>query len=104
MNFKKSLLKKSLDLDCLITKHASPSSNVMSYLESIGVVETPIRIGKKGRIRLCGVYWFACSNRDRIIAIGENVKVVGRQGTTLWVQPLESPEQLGLVWPQDKAS
>lgn len=95
-----NLLNKFLDLEPLAAEQAAPSGNVMSYLESIGVVESPIRIGKRGRIRLCDVYWFARSNSDRIIAIGEHVQVVGRQGTTLTVEPIEVPEQLNLTWPE----
>ena len=90
-------LKQSLD--ALSTEQAAPSGNVMSYLESVGIVESPIRIGKRGRIRLCGVYWFARSTSDRIIAIDENIKVIGREGNTLIVAPVDNPEQLSLGWP-----
>ena len=86
-------------LDAIAAEHMAPSGNVMSYLESIGVVESPIRIGKRGRVRLCGVYWFARSSSDRIIAIDENIKVIGREGNTLLVEPVDVPERLNLGWP-----
>ena len=85
-----------------MAEQTAPSANVMSYLESVGVVESPIRIGKKGRIRLCGVYWFAYANSDRIIAINEEVRVVGRQGVTLIVEPIHQPSQLHFSWPEDR--
>lgn len=97
-----NLLRKFLDVDSMASNQTSPSPNVMSYLDSTGVVESPIRIGKKGRIRLCGVYWFARSHSDRIIAIDEHVRVVSREGLTLIVVPIDTPQQLPLFWSEDK--
>ena len=94
--------RKFLKLETVTTEQTSLSVNVMSYLRSTGVVELPIRIGKKGRIRLCGVYWFARSDNSRIIAIGENVRVVGREGNTLVIEPINLPKQLDLTWPDSK--
>lgn len=98
-----NLLKQVLDLDEIVAEQRAPSVNVMSYLDSVGVVESPIRIGKKGRVRLCGVYWFARASSDRIIAIGETVKVVSRYGTTLNVEPIDLPKQLNLSWSESRA-
>ncbi|MEM7065978.1 MAG: NfeD family protein [Cyanobacteria bacterium P01_B01_bin.77] len=97
-----NLLKQVLDLGAIAPKQTTPSVNVMSYLDSVGVVESPIRIGKKGRVRLCGVYWFARSNSDRIIAIGETIKVISRYGTTLNVEPIDVPRQLNLSWSEPR--
>lgn len=97
-----NVLKQLFRVEPLIAKQATPSVNVMSYWESVGTVESPIRIRKKGRICLCGIYWFARSNSDRIIAIAEEVRVVAREGITLIVEPINTPEQLPLSWPEDK--
>lgn len=97
-----NLLNQVLDLDAIAAKQMAPSVNVMSYLDSVGVVESPIRIGKKGRVRLCGVYWFARSSSDRIIAIGETVKVASRYGNTLNVEPIDTPRQVNW-WPESRA-
>lgn len=97
-----NVFRQFFDAEPSAIKQSSPSANVMSYWESVGTVESPIRIRKKGRIRLCGVYWFARSNSDRIIAIDEEVRVVAREGITLIVEPINTPEQLPLSWPEDK--
>ena len=97
-----NVFKQLFRAEPLVAKQSSPSVNVMSYWESVGTVESPIRIHKKGRIRLCGVYWFARSDSDRIIAIDEEVRVVAREGVTLIVAPINTPEQLPLSWPEEK--
>ena len=63
------------------------------YSKGIATVEMPIHIGKVGLIKLYGVYWSARSCTARIIAVGENVRVLYREGLTLTVEPLDSPRQ-----------
>jgi membrane protein implicated in regulation of membrane protease activity len=77
----------------------SASASIPAFLQGLGIVEDPIRINKVGRIRLHGVYWFARSTSDRIIAVDEEVKVVALNGNTLTVEPICDPHQMVLALP-----
>lgn len=81
-------------LKSLISSLARDTENIPSltttYLQDTGIIEDPIRIGRTGRIRLHGVYWSARSSStiSRILAVGETVLVIARDGLTLIVEPV----------------
>ncbi|MEM9150250.1 MAG: NfeD family protein [Cyanobacteria bacterium P01_F01_bin.3] len=73
-----------------------------AYLQGTGIIEDPIRIGRSGRIRLHGVYWSARSSSEisRILAVGETVLIVARDGLTLIVEPANPYCELALSKPR----
>lgn len=67
-----------------------------NYSDGIATVHKPIYVGKEGRIKLYGVYWPARSCSNRMIAVGEHVRVLLREGLTLLIEPIDSLQQLSL--------
>lgn len=64
------------------------TTRAFDYSREIAIVKAPIHVGKVGRIKLHGVYWFARSHSCRTIKVGEDVEVLDREGLTLTVEPL----------------
>ena len=67
----------------------SADVSLSEFSEGQGTVVNAIEPGKKGRIRLHGVFWFACTKSGKYETIPEGSLVVGvgRVGNTLIVQP-----------------
>lgn len=66
-------------------------------IEDQATVVSAIEPGEKGRIRLHGVFWFACADSSIYGTIPEGALVieVGRVGNTLIVQPATVTSRFG---------
>lgn len=67
--------------------------NAVSEVVDTVKVETVIEPGKTGRISLGGVYWYARMPNDISSSVriepGDKVSILGRQGTTFVVIPID---------------
>jgi membrane-bound ClpP family serine protease len=70
--------------------HVTISTTLDSLKDQQAVVTVPIEPGTmKGKVKIRGEVWSATS--DQGIPEGTTVRIVGGQGVTLMVDPLESP-------------
>lgn len=54
-----------------------------------GKIDEIIEEGKIWRVRYLATYWFARSGKEIDIDVGDYIKVVGRKGLVLWIEPLD---------------
>ncbi len=59
-----------------------------------GKVDDIIEPGKVWRIRHLATFWTARAGKGRDFAAGDYIKIVGRKGLILFIEPLEPDEQL----------
>lgn len=57
-----------------------------SHFVGIGTVRKPVSRHKPGKIRINGNRWSALNANAGTIQTGESIRVVGRQGLTLYVE------------------
>lgn len=61
-------------------------SNADALLGRVGEVTEPIEVGGYGRVKIDGDYWKAESDATDDIALGEKVRVVGRESIIIKVE------------------
>jgi len=61
--------------------------------DSEGRIDAEIEIGKVWRVRHLATFWTARSHKRGEFKIGDYIRVVGRKGLILFIEPLESNEQ-----------
>ncbi|MEL7005342.1 MAG: NfeD family protein [Bacteroidota bacterium] len=64
-------------------------SPTYSYLSGIGTAKTIITSSKRGRIRLFGSWWSAISVGNIIIQPDQKIRIIGREGMVLIVEPIK---------------
>lgn len=52
-------------------------------------IDKVVETGKVLRIRCLATYWTGRSRKEINLTVGDYIKVVGRTGLTLWIEPLE---------------
>ena len=61
--------------------------------ESEGRIDEEIEKGRVWRVRHLATFWAARSTEKREFKIGDYIRVVGRQGLVLFIEPLEEPHE-----------
>ncbi|MEM6597481.1 MAG: hypothetical protein AAF810_12965 [Cyanobacteria bacterium P01_D01_bin.36] len=69
------------------------SQAFMSIEESEGRIDAELESGKVWRVRHLATFWAARSHQKSDFKIGDYIRVVGRKGLTLFIEPIESNEQ-----------
>jgi hypothetical protein len=62
------------------------------------IVQKAIKPGEEGQVKFLGSWWPAQSSEQITIGIGTEVKVVGRRGISLIVEPLHSQSESEFSW------
>jgi membrane protein implicated in regulation of membrane protease activity len=69
------------------------AKKIGSALEQEGKIAEVVEQGKVWRVWHKATFWFARSRKGTDFKPGDWVKVVGREGTVLFVEPMEEDEQ-----------
>jgi len=64
-------------------------SNWQTDADVLAVVRSPIHPGQLGHVKFRGVRWRACCDRPLCIAVGAQVRVLGRRTNILVVEPIQ---------------
>jgi membrane protein implicated in regulation of membrane protease activity len=70
-----------------------PTKKIGSALEQEGKIDEIVEQGKVWRVWHKATFWFARSHRRSNFQPGDWVKIVGREGTVLFIEPVEDKEQ-----------
>jgi membrane protein implicated in regulation of membrane protease activity len=71
----------------------APQAPTVCKTEWEGKIETVVEPGKIWRVGHNATFWFARSDSSADFRPGDWVKVIDRQGLTLFIEPLEDSEQ-----------
>ena len=63
-------------------------NNGFQFFSGRAIVDEAIEPNKRGRVRFRGSFWFACCDCSLTLRPGVAVRVVGRNKSTLLVEPM----------------
>lgn len=62
-----------------------------------GKIDAVIEVGKVWRVRHLATYWSARSHKKINLVVGECIRVVGRKGLVLLIEPMEEEKPENLI-------
>jgi membrane protein implicated in regulation of membrane protease activity len=71
----------------LSSKQRKPTFNDVT---GTGTIDKVVRQGYEWRVRFNGTYWTARSSHPVKLQPGDQVRIMGRQGTMLLIEPVEA--------------